>query len=160
VKIAKNCVALFEYTLKDSQGKTLDSSGDHGPLAYIHGIGNIIPGLENKMEGKVKGDKFNVHVQAKDGYGVRDEALVQEVPRTQFPDPDDISIGMSFQVDSDQGPFMVTVTNVSEEVVTVDGNHPLAGVDLFFDINVTEVRQATAEELAHRHVHGKGGHHH
>jgi FKBP-type peptidyl-prolyl cis-trans isomerase SlyD len=160
VKISKNCVALFEYTLKDGKGKTLDSSGDNGPLAYIHGLGNIIPGLELKLEGKQKGDKLNVHVVPTEGYGMRDEALVQEVPRTQFPEPEEIQLGMSFQVDSEQGPFVVTVTKLTDDSVTVDGNHPLAGVDLYFDINITEVRQATAEELAHRHVHGAGGHHH
>lgn len=160
MKITKDCAAFFNYILKDSAGNLLDQSENGSPLGYIHGLGHIIPGLEKVMEGKIKGDKFKIEIAPPDAYGDKREELVQVVPRDQFPESEDLELGMQFQVDSPQGPFVVTVTELKTESVTVDGNHPLAGVTLNFDVEVTEVRTATPEELAHGHIHGPGGHHH
>ena len=119
-------------------------------------MGGIIPGLERELEGKDVGDELQVAVAPADAYGQRDEALEQEVGRDQFEDPDELSLGMQFQVESDAGPMVVTVVEIDDDVVTIDGNHPLAGVNLNFDVTVREVREATADELSHGHVHGAG----
>jgi FKBP-type peptidyl-prolyl cis-trans isomerase SlyD len=158
--VAQNKVVQIHYTLTNEAGAVLDSSSGGEPLAYIHGIGNLIPGLEKALEGKGAGEKLNVKVSAEEGYGVRDPALVQDVPRRAFRGIDDIRVGMQFQADSNQGPRMVTVTRIVGDMVTVDGNHPLAGEDLTFAVEIAEVRDASEEELAHGHVHGAGGHHH
>ena len=156
MQITKHKVASIHYTLTDNDGKILDSSAGREPLTYIQGIGNLIPGMENGLEGKSKGDKFNIKVSPKEGYGVKDEALTQNVPRSAFGNQD-IKVGMQFQ--TEQG-GVVTVTKVGLSDVTVDANHPLAGVELNFDVQVLDIRNATEEELAHGHVHGPGGHHH
>src|SRR5688572_24058289 len=160
MQIAENAVALFHYTLTNDAGDVLDSSRGREPLAYLHGAGNIVPGLEEAMEGKKAGDAFKVDVAPEDGYGLHHEGLVQEVPRAAFQGVDEIEEGMSFQAQTPQGVHSVTVTKVTPEMVTVDGNHPLAGQTLHFDVEVTQVRAATVEELQHGHVHGAGGHHH
>ena len=160
MQIAENAVALFHYTLTNDAGEVLDSSRGREPLAYLHGAGNIVPGLEEAMEGKKVGDAFKVDVAPEDGYGLHHEGLVQDVPRAAFQGVDEIEPGMSFQAQTPQGVHSVTVTKVTPETVTVDGNHPLAGQTLHFDVEVTEVRAATEEELQHGHVHGAGGHHH
>lgn len=160
MQIAANCVAYIHYTLKDDGGSVLDSSSGRDPLAYLHGAGNIVAGLEKALEGKQAGEKFSVKVAPQEGYGVRDEALVQDVPRRSFQGVRDLKAGMQFQAQSQQGPVAVTVTKVQGDMVTVDGNHALAGVTLNFEIEITKVREATAEELMHGHVHGVGGHHH
>ena len=160
MQIAENAVALFHYTLTNDAGEVLDSSRGREPLAYLHGAGNIVPGLEEAMEGKKVGDSFKVDVAPEDGYGLHHEGLVQDVPRAAFQGVDEIEPGMSFQAQTPQGVHSVTVTKVTPEMVTVDGNHPLAGQTLHFDVEVTEVRAATEEELQHGHVHGVGGHHH
>jgi FKBP-type peptidyl-prolyl cis-trans isomerase SlyD len=129
-------------------------------LAYLHGSGNIIPGLEKALEGKQAGDKLNVRVDAADAYGERDDALTQDVPLSMFQGVDQIEEGMRFQAQTSAGVQVVTVTRVSGDSVTVDGNHPLAGKPLTFDVNVVEVRDASGEELEHGHVHGEGGHAH
>ncbi len=158
--IAKNKVVAIDYTLTDKDGKLIDTSKDHGPLYYIQGIGNLIPGLEAKLEGKNTGDNLKVVIAPQDGYGEREDALCQKVPRNQFENGSQIEVGMQFEVETEGGELVVTVTEVSGETVTVDGNHPLAGVELHFDVTVREIREASAEELAHGHVHGPGGHHH
>lgn len=160
MQAAENSVVTFHYTLTNAQGEVLDSSRDGEPLAYLHGAGNIIPGLEKALTGKQAGDKLNVTVEPGDGYGERDESLVQEVPRRAFQGVPEIEPGMTFHAQSSQGPMRVTVTGVAGDMVTVDGNHPLAGETLHFDVEITEVRAATLEELAHGHVHGPGGHEH
>jgi FKBP-type peptidyl-prolyl cis-trans isomerase SlyD len=160
MQIAKDAVVLIHYTLKNDAGETVDSSAGGDPLAYLQGNGNLIAGLENALEGKQVGDKLSVKVPPTDGYGEYDKSLVQQVPRRSFKGVSNIQVGMQFQVQSDQGPRAVTVTNVIGDMVTVDGNHPLAGQNLNFDVEITEVREATDEELAHGHVHGPGGHHH
>jgi FKBP-type peptidyl-prolyl cis-trans isomerase SlyD len=156
MQITKNSVAAIHYTLTDNEGNILDSSAGRDPLHYIHGIGNLIPGMEEGLEGKSKGDKFSIKVSPDKGYGVKDDKLMQQVPRTAFGDQK-VEVGMQFQ--TNQG-SVVTVTNIGLESITVDANHPLAGVELNFDVEVVEIREATEEELAHGHVHGPGGHHH
>ncbi|MDH5632539.1 MAG: peptidylprolyl isomerase [Gammaproteobacteria bacterium] len=159
--ITKNAVVTMHYTLFNETGEQLESSKNSDPLAYLHGHGNIIPGLEKALEGKSAGDSLRVDVEPEEGYGARDEALIQEVPRSMFQGFDQqIEVGMRFQADSSHGPTLVTVTAVSEEMITVDGNNELAGEKLTFDIEILEVREASAEELDHGHVHGPGGHHH
>lgn len=160
MKIAENCVASFHYTLTDSTGKVLDSSEGQEPLSYIHGAGNIIPGLENALEGKAVGDKLVVSVTADQAYGVRDDSMIQELPATMFTGIDTIEVGMEFHAETEHGLQVVTVTKVEGDQVTIDGNHPLAGVDLTFDVEITEVRAATEDELDHGHVHGDGCNHH
>jgi FKBP-type peptidyl-prolyl cis-trans isomerase SlyD len=161
MQIAQDKVVLIHYTLTDDGGKVLDSSSGGDPLAYLHGQGNIIPGLEKALEGKQAGDKLNVRVEPAEGYGVRDDSLVQQVPRRAFGSVSKVEPGMQFHAQSAQGQMrVVTVTHVQGDMVTVDGNHPLAGEVLVFDVEVAEVRDATGEELEHGHVHGPGGHHH
>jgi FKBP-type peptidyl-prolyl cis-trans isomerase SlyD len=160
MQIADRCVASFNYTLTNDSGEVLDSSSGREPLAYLHGCGNIVPGLEKAMVGKKVGDKFQVDVIPEEGYGVHDPALVQEVPRSAFRGVDDLKPGMQFRAESERGPMSVVVTAITGDKVTVDGNHPLAGATLHFAIEVTEVRAASAEEVKHGHVHGPGGHHH
>ena len=160
MQIAKNTVATIDYTLTDPNGQVIDSSQGREPLAYLHGASNIIPGLENALEGKSQGETINVTIPPDQGYGQRDPALVQPVPRTNFKGINDIQPGMQFQAQTPQGARVVTVVAVDPENVTVDANHPLAGVELKFDVTVKGVREATQEELQHSHVHGPGGHHH
>jgi FKBP-type peptidyl-prolyl cis-trans isomerase SlyD len=160
MQIGNQMVVTIDYTLTDDQGKVLDTSQDSEPLTYIQGSGNIIPGLETALEGKTAGDAVKVTVAPAQGYGERDEELVLEVPRDRFPVDGEITVGMRFNAQGAGGTHEVTVTEVDDKNVTVDANHPLAGVTLSFDVKIVEVRQATAEELKHGHVHGKGGHHH
>ena len=160
MKIAHEKVVSIHYTLTNKDGTVLDSSSGSDPLAYLHGFGNIIPGLENALEGKATGDKLSVTVEPEQGYGARDERLVQAVPRSAFKGVEELSPGMQFQAQGPQGTRLVVVTQVADDEVTVDANHPLAGQTLHFDVEVSEVRDATAEELEHGHVHGPGGHHH
>lgn len=158
MSITKDSVASFHYTLKDDDGNTIDTSEGQEPLPYLHGAGNIVPGLERELEGCVIGDKLSVVVKPLDGYGELNETLMQELPKSMFAGVDDIQAGMDFHADTDNGQQMVTVTKVEGDTVTVDGNHPLAGKNLHFDIEVTEVREASSEELEHGHVHGPDGH--
>jgi FKBP-type peptidyl-prolyl cis-trans isomerase SlyD len=159
--ITRNKVVRFDYTLTNDASQVLDSSSGGEPLTYLHGTGNIIPGLENALEGKRAGDSLKVRVAAADAYGERDDAMVQQVPREMFEDNQDITVGMQFHSGDNEGHVhVVTVVAVDADSITVDGNHPLAGVPLNFDVTIVDVRDATPEELAHGHVHGPGGHHH
>lgn len=160
MQVAESRVVTIHYTLTNGSGEVLDSSRDAEPLAYLHGSGNIIKGLEKALEGKQAGDKLQVTVAPEDGYGVRDERLVQQVPKRAFQGVRDLKPGMQFQAQGSHGPVQVTVTGVAGDMVTVDGNHALAGETLTFDVEVVEVRAATGEEMSHGHVHGAGGHHH
>jgi FKBP-type peptidyl-prolyl cis-trans isomerase SlyD len=156
MQITKNKVAAIHYTLRDNEGSIIDSSEGREPLTYLHGAGNLIAGMEEGLEGKSQGDKFSVKISPDKGYGEKDDQLVQKVPRSAFGDQE-VKPGMRFS--TNQG-GVVTVTNVGLDAVTVDGNHPLAGVELNFAVEVVEVRNATSEEINHGHVHGPGGHHH
>jgi FKBP-type peptidyl-prolyl cis-trans isomerase SlyD len=160
MEITQQRVVTIHYTLTNDAGEVLDSSRGADPLAYLHGAGNIIPGLENALAGKRAGDKLTVRVEPAQGYGERDDRLVQSVPRRAFQGIADIQPGMTFHAESSNGPMRVTVTRVAGDMVTVDGNHPLAGEHLNFDVEVADVRTATDEELSHGHVHGPGGHQH
>ncbi|HSU69655.1 MAG TPA: peptidylprolyl isomerase [Tepidisphaeraceae bacterium] len=160
MQISKGKVVSFDYTLKDDSGTVLDSSQEAGPLAYLHGVGGLVPGLERALEGHSTGDQLNVKVQPEDAYGQRNEQLVQSVPRKSFQGVEKIEPGMQFQASQGQQKQMVTVVGVTPETVTVDANHPLAGKPLNFDVTIREVRDATPEESQHGHVHGPGGHHH
>ncbi|WP_026470739.1 peptidylprolyl isomerase [Alkanindiges illinoisensis] len=157
--IQNDQVVSFHYTLTDENGTVIDKS-EGQPLVYLHGAGNIIPGLENALTGKNVGDKLNVNVPAAEGYGEYNADMVQEVPRNMFQGVDDIQAGMQFQAQTDDGIQIVTVKDVNDESVFVDGNHPLAGQNLNFDVEIVDIRPATQEELDHGHVHGAGGHHH
>jgi FKBP-type peptidyl-prolyl cis-trans isomerase SlyD len=160
MQIKENSVVSFHYTLTGKDGQTIDSSAGNEPLTYLHGVGQIVPGLENALLGKQAGDKMDVEVSAEEGYGEHHEFMVQQVPREAFQGVDEIEPGMQFQAQTPQGAMTVTVTAVDESTVTVDGNHPLAGQPLFFAVEVVSVRDATEEEISHGHVHGAGGHHH
>ena len=157
--ISENAVVLFHYTLTDEDGNQIDSSKGSDPMAYMHGHKNIIPGLEKELEGKKEGDTMIVTIKAADAYGEHQEQMIKEVPRTSF-QAEDIEVGMRFQAQTSNGSVLATVTHIAEETVTVDGNHPLAGKALTFDIRVDTVREASEEELTHGHVHGPGGHQH
>ncbi len=157
MQISQNKVVTIDYTLTDDQGRVIDSSKGKEPLAYIHGVGNIIPGLEKALEGKLVGDALNVEVAPEQAYGERNDALVEVVSRAQFAGVESLAVGMQFQTDGGQGPVIVTVVAIEDESVTIDGNHPLAGVVLNFDVVVVGIREADEAELSHGHVHGEGG---
>ncbi len=154
MQIAKDRIVAINYTLKDDAGTVLDSSPDGQPLEYLHGAGNIIPGLESALEGKAEGEELSVTVPPEEGYGERDDNLRQEVSRELFQGVEGVEPGMRFQAQTQAGVQVVTVTAVEGESVMVDANHPLAGQELSFDVNIEGVREATAEELEHGHVHG------
>lgn len=160
MQIAENKVVTLNYTLKDNDGNVLDESSD-GSFVYLHGAFNIIPGLENALVGKAAGEELNVAVSPEEGYGLRDDARIEEVPKSMFENSADIKPGMQFHA---QGPddetVVVTVAEIKDEVVVVDGNHPLAGTELNFDVKIVEIRDATSEEIEHGHVHGPEGHQH
>ncbi len=155
--ITKDTAVKFNYTLKDDDGNILDQSPEGQPLAYLHGHSNIIPGLEQQLEGKSAGERVNAVVEPVDGYGEYQELAVQKVPRDNFQGVEDIQAGMQFQSEAGGQVMLVTVTDVNDEEVTVDANHPLAGKRLTFDVEIQEVRAATEDELNHGHVHGAGG---
>ena len=160
MQIVQDSVVSIHYTLTSDSGEVIDSSSGAEPLTYLQGHGNLIPGLERELEGKQSGDKLSVRIAPADGYGELDDTLVQDVPRAAFAGAPEIQVGMQFQAQSNHGPRSVTVTKVGPDVVTVDGNHPLAGKHLNFAVEIMKVRAASEEELAHGHVHGPGGHHH
>lgn len=160
MQLAKDKVAVLNFTLKDKEGEIIDETND-GTFTYLHGANNIIPGLENALEGKQAGDKTSVVIEPKDAYGERHLENIQRVPLDMFPDDVEIKEGMQFESESSEGePLIVTVTAIDAGEVVVDGNHPMAGVELHFDVEVIEVRDATAQELEHGHVHGPHGHDH
>ncbi len=159
--IKQHSVVTIHYELKNSEGEVLDSSKGQDPLVYLHGAGNIIVGLEEQLIGKKVGDVVEAVVSPEKGYGLPVDALIQTVPREAFGDEiEKVEVGMRFQAETEQGPVPVVVTAMDEKTVTVDGNHPLAGQELHFTVSVSEVREASKEEIDHGHVHGPGGHQH
>ena len=161
MNIEDNKVVSFHYTLTDSEGQQLDSSRDHGqPMSYLQGAGNIIPGLEKAMLGKSAGDAFNVTVPPEEAYGPRNDANVQRIPLKRLGNMEKPRPGQVLGFQTEQGPVQVTVVKVGRFNIDVDANHPLAGKELTFDVEITEVRDATEEELNHRHAHGPGAHDH
>lgn len=154
MNISEKCVVAFHYTLTNSEGEKLDSSEGRDPLKYLHGANNIVKGLEEALDGKSAGDKLKVELKPEDGYGPVNPDLVQKVPSSAFEGASEIKPGMQFQAQGPDGRVqLITVTEVSGDEITVDGNHPLAGQVLHFDIAVEDVREATEEELAHGHAH-------
>lgn len=160
MEITADRVVLIHYTLKGDDGAVIDSSAGGEPLAYIHGHGNLVAGLEKALDGKRDGDKIVVSVTPAEGYGVHDAALIQRVPKRSLQGAGQIKKGMQFQGQTPDGMRLFTVTALVGDMVTLDGNHPLADKTLNFDVDVVTVREATSEELGHGHVHGAGGHHH
>ncbi|MGH1540815.1 MAG: FKBP-type peptidyl-prolyl cis-trans isomerase [Arenicella sp.] len=158
--IEKDSVVAIAYTLKNTQGEVLDASEEGKPLNYLHGAKNIIVGLEQALEGKKEGDNVSVDIESELAYGPRIDALTQQVPKESFGEINTIEMGMRFQAETEQGPVSVVVTEIEGDLITVDGNHPLAGQDLHFDVTIESVREASTEEKEHGHVHGPGGHHH
>jgi FKBP-type peptidyl-prolyl cis-trans isomerase SlyD len=160
-RIADGKVVSIHYTLKDGEGEILDSSEGHDPLLYLHGAGNIVPGLERGLLGRTVGEDLEVIVGPDEGYGDRDPAAIRQVPRDAFPDDVELEAGMQFMAEAPDGDVRpVWIAEVEGDVVTVDFNHPLAGTTLHFAVKVAEIRDATAEETEHGHPHGAGGHHH
>ncbi len=153
MQISENKVVSFHYTLKNDAGEVIDSSEGRDPLTYLHGAGNIISGLEKALEGKDNGEHVEVSVAPEEAYGVRNESLIQSVPRNAFEGVDQIEPGMQFQAQTPAGMQVLTVMKVEGDEVVVDGNHPLAGETLHFSVDIAEIREATEEELAHSHVH-------
>lgn len=161
MQVAANKVVAIHYTLTNGEGEVLDSSQGGNPLFYLHGHNNIISGLENKLEGSRVGDIFEVAVEPAEGYGERNDELTQQVPREAFQGVEDIEVGMQFQTDGLDGTMVVTVTAVDETTVTIDANHPLAGVALNFKGSIESIRDAREEEVEHGHAHeGDMAHHH
>lgn len=159
MQIQKQSVVSIEYTLKNDAGEVLDKSEGRGPLVYLHGVGNLVPGLEKALEGKAAGESLEVTLPPEEGYGQRNDKLVRKVPLRKIQDPRP-QPGKRYRAQMDDGLRIVLVTALSGDYATVDANHPLAGMNLHFSVKVAAVREATAEELSHGHVHGQGGHHH
>ncbi len=159
---AQKRVISFHYTLTDSTGEVIDTSRDQTvPFSYLEGMGQIIPGLERALALLAVGDKRKIEVAAADAYGVADEQLVVEVPREKLPNSQELQEGDQFQANGPNGEVLLfRVIEIAGEQVKLDGNHPLAGEDLTFDVEMMAVRDATPEELSHGHAHGEGGHHH
>lgn len=161
MEIAKDKIVSIEYTLTDADGNVIDKSEGRGPLAYLHGRGGIIPGLEEALEGKQIGEELTVTVPPEKGYGPRNDGLLNRVPKEAFKGQLEFELGLQFPVQDQEGnQRLVTIVHIEEDDIVLDANHPLAGVDLTFEVKIAEVRDATAEELEHGHSHGEGGHQH
>ena len=161
MEITKHAVVTIDYELKDDEGNIIDSSEGSDPLLYLHGAKNIIEGLEKALDGKKTGDAVSVAVSPEEGYGARDDARIQSVPKDMFEDQNQVKVGEQFMAQGPDGEQLtVTISEVTDDKVVVDGNHPLAGKNLNFEVEIKEVREATQEEIDHGHVHGAGGHQH
>jgi FKBP-type peptidyl-prolyl cis-trans isomerase SlyD len=160
MQVDNDKVVSFHFTLTDDQGGVIESTHSQAPMAYLHGRGNLIPGLEQALAGKGPGDTFDITLRPEDAYGEHDSGLVQRINRDEFPPDAGIAVGSEFQVEDEKGLSLVTITEIDEDDVTIDGNHPLAGETISFKVQVVEIREATDEELTHGHVHGPEGHHH
>lgn len=154
--ISNDAVVSIHYTLSDNDGNILDSSSGKDPLHYLHGHGNLIIGMEEGLEGKANGDRVSLTIAPEKGYGEKSDKLIQKVPKSAFGDQR-VDKGMQFNTENGH---IVTITDIGKDDVTVDGNHPLAGVHLNFEVKVINIRQATKEEVEHGHVHEPGGHAH
>lgn len=154
MKINDDCVVAFHYTLTNAAGEVLDSSNGREPLSYLHGGQGIIPGLERELVGMEVGDEQMIVVQPADGYGDVSVELITHVPRAAFEGIEELVEGMTLQAEGEGGEHTsIVVREIGEDEVLVDGNHPLAGEVLHFDVSITDVRQATEEEIAHGHAH-------
>lgn len=157
MKVAKNVVVSIAYQVRTEDGVLVDEAPVNQPLEYLQGHNNLVIGLENALEGKSVGDKFEVRVKPEEGYGEYNENMVQRVPKDVFVGVDELVAGMRFIADTDVGPLPVVITEVGENDVVVDGNHMLAGQELLFNVEVVAVREATLEEIAHGHIHSEHG---
>ena len=160
MQISKNSVVTFHYRLTKDGGELVEDSFEGEPLTYLHGHGSLIIGMEKALEGKKADDTFSVEIPPDEGYGERHEGLIQEVSKSSFDGVGEITAGMRFKAATDQGEVPVVVTEVTDDTVKVDGNHPLAGTTLDFTVEIKQIRKASDEEIEHGHVHGAGGHHH
>jgi len=160
MKITREKVVTMHYTLKNNEGELLDSSEGRDPLIYLHGFGALIPGLEAEIEDKEKGDKLSAVIDPKNAYGEKRDDLLRQVSKDGFQGDETLQVGMQVQLETDRGPAIAVVSEIEGEIVTLDLNHPLAGMTLHFDVEIVDVRNAEADEIAHGHVHGHGGHHH
>jgi FKBP-type peptidyl-prolyl cis-trans isomerase SlyD len=160
MQVEKDKVVFFHYRLNDEAGNEIEDSHDRKPMAILFGHRNIIAGLEKAMDGRAAGDRFSVAVAPEDGYGQRRENFTQRVPKKYFPDPEHLRPGMTSNLRTQEGYRTVIVIKVGSSVVDVDLNHPMAGKTLNFDVEITDIRDASPEELEHGHVHGDGGHEH
>lgn len=160
MNISRNTVVSFHYTLSDASGRELESSRGGEPMSYLHGAGNVIPGLEKALEGRAVGEAFRVTVEPAEAYGEKKGTNVQRIPAKHFRDPRRLSAGQVVGLQTREGPVQVTIVKVGRFHVDVDASHPLAGQSLTFDVEVTAVREATEEEQSHGHAHGPGGAHH
>jgi len=161
MKVGKDKVVLMHYTLKNDAGDVIDSSDGGDPLPFLQGHGNIIPGLESALEGSKVGDKLDVSIKPEEGYGERMKDAIQEIPSSALQGVDEVKVGMQLQSqDKDGNAFLVSVTKIEDDKITVDGNHPLAGQTLHFSVSIESIRKAEDEELSHGHVHADGQHNH
>lgn len=158
--ISKDTVVQFHYSLQDEKGEMIESTADNEPMAYLHGHNNMVPGLEKALEGKAAGDSFSVTIEPDEGYGLRKENAMQRIPLKHLQGARKWKPGMMAIVDTNEGYRQVTVMKVGKFNADVDTNHPLAGITLTFNVQVKNVREATADEIAHGHAHGDGGHQH
>lgn len=158
--ISKDTVVQFHYSLQDEKGEMIESTADNEPMAYLHGHNNMVPGLEKALEGKAAGDSFSVTIEPAEGYGLRKENAMQRIPLKHLQGARKWKPGMMAIVDTNEGYRQVTVVKVGKFNADVDTNHPLAGITLTFNVQVKNVREATADEIAHGHAHGDGGHQH
>lgn len=160
MQITQNAVVILDYTLKDEEGEMIDESKE-ASFAYLHGANNIIRGLESALEGKQAGDNVQVVIQPEDAYGDVNPEAIAVVGKDMFPEGTELEVGMQFHAESESGqPMEIMITSIDDDEIVIDGNHPLAGEVLHFNVNVIEVREATKEEIEHGHVHGQGGHQH
>ncbi|MGR8979609.1 MAG: FKBP-type peptidyl-prolyl cis-trans isomerase [Gammaproteobacteria bacterium] len=160
MQVADNMAVSIHYTLSNDDGDIIDSSIGKEALVYLHGKGNIISGLEKALLGKNVGEKLNVHIPAGEAYGDFMEERVQVIPRSMFEGIDQLEVGMQFYADVSSGPGVISVVAIDGDEITIDGNHPLAGMDLSFDVEIVDIRLATEDEISHGHIHGEGCHHH
>jgi len=160
MEIAENCVVTIDYTMTDSMGNFIESTKETGPITYIHGHKQILPGLENSLTGQTAGATVDALVEPDEGFGHRDERLVQQVPKESFANVPDLAVGTRLVAETEDGSIPVLVTNMTDTEVTVDANPPLAGLTVRFTVQINSVRKASLEEIAHGHVHGEGGVHH
>ncbi|MCG5053369.1 MAG: peptidylprolyl isomerase [Myxococcales bacterium] len=160
MKVAAQKVVTITYTLKDEKGEVLDTSEGREPMAYLHGAANIVPGLEAALEGKEAGESLEVTLPPEQGYGVRDEQAIRNVATRKLSPDRKVAVGERYRVSTPEGGRIVTVLSVKGDYATIDANHPLAGITLHFAVSVVDVRDASAEEVAHGHVHTPGAHHH
>ncbi len=159
MNIDNSTVVTLHFTVSTTEGTQIDSSRDSDPMTVLQGSHYLIKGLEDELEGKAKGDAFSIDISPELAYGERFDKLVQSVPKTMF-EGMEVDVGMTFRASTDEGEQSVMIIDVTEDEVIVDGNHPLAGVTLNFDVEIMDVRKATEDELAHGHAHGPSGDHH